>query len=98
MLRRASENPEVFWGEVADELYWFKRWDKVLEWNYPDSKWFEGGLTNLCYNRVDHHVKKGRGSNAAIIWENGEGLTPRVLTYSQLLCEVKRFRSIAEMK
>ncbi len=91
MLKRALEDPEDFWGEVAEELYWFKRWDKVFEWNYPDFTWFKGGVTNISYNCLEYNIKRGRGNHAAIIWENGEGLPTRVLTYNQLLYEVKRF-------
>jgi len=93
MLKRALEDPEGFWGEVAEELYWFKRWDKVFEWNYPDFTWFKGGVTNIAYNCLEYNVKRGRGNHTAIIWENGEGLPPRALTYNQLLYEVKRFAS-----
>ena len=91
MLKRALEDPEGFWGEIAKELYWFKRWDKVFEWNYPNFTWFKGGMTNLSYNCLERNVQRGRGNCAAIIWENGEGLPTRILTYNQLLNEVKRF-------
>jgi acetyl-CoA synthetase len=91
MLKRALDDPEGFWGEVAQELHWFKPWNKVFDWNYPFFKWFQGGVTNLSYNCVDYHVKKGNGNRAAIIWENGEKEATRVLTYNQLLFEVKRF-------
>lgn len=91
MLDRALKDPESFWGEAARQLHWFKPWDRVLEWNYPDIKWFAGGQTNLSYNAVDCHVlQKGRGEKAAIIWESGETGQGRVLTYSQLLDNVKR--------
>jgi len=93
MLKRALEDPESFWGEVAEELHWFRRWDKVFEWNYPDFTWFKGGITNISHNCLERNVKKGRGNHAAIISENGEGLPARVLTYNQLLYEVKRFAS-----
>ncbi|MCK4433941.1 acetate--CoA ligase [Candidatus Bathyarchaeota archaeon] len=91
MLKRALEDPEGFWGKVAEELHWFERWEKVFEWDYPNFSWFKGGVTNLSYNCLERNVEKGRGNHAAIIWENGEGLQTRVLTYNQLLYEVKRF-------
>ena len=91
ILKRALEDPENFWGEVAEELYWFRRWDRVFEWNYPNFTWFKGGATNLAYNCLERNIEKGRGNHAAIIWENGEGFPPRVLTYNQLLHEIKRF-------
>jgi len=93
MLVRALEDPENFWGEMASELHWFKRWDKVFEWNYPDFSWFKGGTTNLAYNCLERNIEKGNGSKPAIIWENGEGLPKRVLTYDELLLEVKKFAS-----
>ena len=91
MLRRALEDPEGFWGEIAEELHWFKRWEKVFEWKYPEFTWFKGGVTNISYNCLERNVKEGRGNHAAIIWENSEDLPTRVLTYNQLLYNVKRF-------
>ena len=91
MLERALQDPEGFWGEVASELRWFRRWEKVFEWNYPEFSWFKGGTTNLSYNCLDRNIEKGRGSKPAILWENGEGLPRRALSYSELLTEVKRF-------
>jgi len=91
MLKRALEDPEGFWGEVAEELFWFRRWDKVFEWSYPNFTWFKGAITNLSYNCLERNIQRGRGDHAAIIWENGEGLPTRILTYNQLLHEVKRF-------
>ncbi|MGB9676580.1 MAG: acetate--CoA ligase [Candidatus Bathyarchaeales archaeon] len=93
MLKRALENTEDFWGEVASELHWFRHWDKVFEWNYPNFTWFKGGTTNIAYNCLESNIAKGRGNHAAIVYENGEGLPTRVLTYNQLLHEVKRFAS-----
>ena len=48
--RRSIDDPQGFWGEVAEELDWFTPWDTVLEWDLPDAKWFVGGKTNLCHN------------------------------------------------
>lgn len=90
-LKRALDDPEGFWGEIANELFWFKRWDKVFEWSYPNFSWFKGGITNLAYNCLERNINNGRGDRPAIIYENGEGLPRRVLTYGQLLQEVKQF-------
>ncbi|MEM0377666.1 MAG: acetyl-coenzyme A synthetase N-terminal domain-containing protein, partial [Thermofilum sp.] len=46
----ALRDPEKFWSEVARNLYWFRTWDRVLEWNPPFARWFVGGLTNASYN------------------------------------------------
>ena len=91
VLDRALEDPEGFWGDIASELHWFKRWDKVFEWNYPDFSWFRGGVTNLAHNCLERNINNGRGDRPAIIYENGEGLPRTVLTYDELLHEVKQF-------
>jgi len=93
MLKRALDDPDGFWGETAEELHWFKRWDKVFEGDHRNFSWFKGGITNISYNCLEHQVKKRRGNHAAIIWETGEGFPTRVLTYNQLLHEVKEFSS-----
>lgn len=90
MWQRSIEDPAGFWGEAAENLYWFKRWDRVLDWQLPDAKWFSGGLTNISYNCLDAQVAQGRAAHTAILWE-GEPGEVRTLTYAQLLGEVCRF-------
>jgi acetyl-CoA synthetase len=36
--KRSVEDPEGFWGAVAENFYWRKKWDKVLEWNFTEPK------------------------------------------------------------
>ena len=69
----ADADPVSYWGEIAEQFHWFKKWDTVLEWNNPYAKWFNGGKTNICYNALDVHVKSWRKNKAAIIWEGEEG-------------------------
>jgi acetyl-CoA synthetase len=93
IYRRAREDPEGFFAGLAERLDWFRRWDRVLEWNPPWAKWFVGGQLNAAYNCLDRHVASGRRNKAAIIWE-GEPGDSRVLTYDQLLREVNRFANV----
>jgi len=86
---RADQDIEGFWAEAAGELDWFKKWDRVLEWNVPWAKWFVGGELNVAYNCVDRHAATWRKTKAAIIWE-GEPGEERVLTYRDLYREVNR--------
>jgi acetyl-CoA synthetase len=90
IYRESVEQPEKFWAGVAEELHWFKKWDKVLEWNNPWAKWFVGGQINLSYNCLDRHVQTWRKNKAAIIWESEPG-DIRTLTYQQLHREVQKF-------
>src|SRR5947207_9927207 len=75
---------------MAEELHWFKKWDRVLEWNVPHAKWFLGGKINLSYNCLDRHIATWRRNKAALIWE-GEPGDKRTLTYQQLHAEVCKF-------
>ena len=82
-------DPEGFWERAAQELPWFRPWDRVYEADPPTFRWFVGAQTNLAYNAVDRHVAEGNGGRAALIYLNERG--DRVgLTYAQLLDEVKR--------
>src|SRR5438552_5168640 len=69
MYRESIDNPDQFWGAIASELHWFKKWDRVLEWHSPFARWFVGGRTNLAYNCLDRQIELGRGDKPAILWE-----------------------------
>ena len=95
--------PEKFWAGVAEQLHWFKPWDKVLEFEAPDAKWFLGGQTNLCYNCVDRQVEAGKGDKPAIVWEAepmGDDGKPVVVTYTyaDLQRETAKFANVLKAK
>ncbi len=90
MHKESIENPEKFWGEVAETLDWFKKWDKV--WESTDTfpgKWFSGGKLNVSYNCIDRHIKNGRGDQVAIIWEGDDGIEKK-FTFMELLKQVSK--------
>ena len=58
-IQRAQAAPEDFWAEAAEQLPWFRKWDRVLEWNPPGFRRFLNAETNLAYNCLDHHVAEG---------------------------------------
>jgi acetyl-CoA synthetase len=93
MYNRSIQDPERFWAEEARKLDWFKTWDKVLYWQPPFARWFEGGKLNACYQCVDRHVKTWRRSKVAIYWE-GELGDSQVLSYSTLYRWVNKFASV----
>ncbi len=86
---KAAADPEGFWAGFAEQLTWFRKWDRVLEWNPPHAQWFVGGKLNAAYNCVDRHVQNGKRNKAAIIWE-GEPGDRRVLTYWDLYRQVNK--------
>lgn len=89
---QAEADPEAFWAGWAERLHWFRRWDRVLEWTPPYSKWFVGGTLNASYNCLDRHVDAGRGDRTALLWE-GEPGDKRTFTYAELHREVMRAAS-----
>ena len=90
IYERSAKDPEAFWGEMAQEIDWFKMWDKVLQWNPPFAQWFVGGKLNVSYNCLDRHLKGSRRNKAALVWEGEDG-DWRVYTYWDLHREVCRF-------
>ncbi len=89
LYEKAARDREGFWAEMAESLDWFRRWDRVLEWNPPFARWFVGGKLNVSHNCVDRHCRTWRRTKAAIIWE-GEPGDSRVLTYLDLQREVSQ--------
>jgi acetyl-CoA synthetase len=92
LARRAEEDPDRFWAEIARELYWATPWQRVLDWSPPDAKWFVGATTNLAYNCLDRHLSGPRRDKPALLWE-GEPGDSRVLSYAELHREVCRLAS-----
>ena len=91
LYKRSMDDPEGFWGELAaQELHWFKPWDKVLQWDEPTVQWFAGGQLNISYNCLDRHLTGPRRHKAALVWE-GEPGDSVTLTYAQLHYQVCLF-------
>jgi acetyl-CoA synthetase len=90
IYEKARQDPEGFWAKFAEELDWFQKWNRVLDWQPPFAKWFLNGKLNVSYNCIDRHLKSARRNKAAIVWE-GEPGDWRVYTYWDLYREVCRF-------
>ncbi len=96
IYKRSVDDPEGFWAEMAEKtLVWFKKWDKVLEYNFerPEIKWFIGGKLNVSYNCLDRFITTATRNKAAIIWEADDG-SYKTYTYQQLYYEVNRFANV----
>jgi len=84
-FNEALLNPQAFWGRAGEEISWYKAWDRVLDDTTPPFyRWFEGGELNTCYNAVDLNIEKGRGDQAAVIYDSPVTNTVKKLTYSEL--------------
>jgi len=94
--RRSIEDPEGFWGEIAEDVRWIKKWDKVLDdTNKPFYRWFTGGELNTCYNALDRHVEEGRADQAALIYDSPVTCnTVKTFTFRELRDEVAKFAGV----
>jgi propionyl-CoA synthetase len=91
-FERSLRDPAAFWSEAAEGVYWHKRWEKALDDSRPPFyRWFVGGEMNTCYNALDLHVEKGRGSRLALIYDSPVTNTVKTFTYLELRDRVARF-------
>ena len=95
MAVSALKDPQAFWEAEANELEWYKKWDKVLDdSNKPFFKWFTGAKTNIVHNAIDRHLKTHRKNKLALIWESEDGTDHRTYSYFAMNREVSRFANI----
>ena len=89
---RSLRDPETFWGEAAEQVHWYRKWDKVLdESNKPFYRWFTGGEVNTCYNALDLHVENGRGEQTALIYDSPVTDQIKSFSYRELRDKVAPF-------
>ncbi|MCB9138998.1 MAG: acetate--CoA ligase [Caldilineaceae bacterium] len=89
---RSIEDPEQFWGHWAERYEWFKPWDEVMAWDYPNHRWFVGGETNITLNALDRHADGPNRNRLAFIWIAEDG-SERKVTYYELRRLVSKFAS-----
>jgi propionyl-CoA synthetase len=88
---QSLRDPQGFWGAVAEDIYWERRWDRVFDDARPPYyRWFTGGVLNTCYNALDLHVDRGRGKQRALVYDSPVTDTIRTFTYAELRDEVAR--------
>ncbi|XP_078424063.1 acyl-CoA synthetase short-chain family member 3, mitochondrial isoform X1 [Cetorhinus maximus] len=94
-FRQSIEEPEKFWSECAQEISWFKPWQKTLDLsNPPFVRWFVDGELNVCYNALDRHVENGLGDQIAIIHDSPVTDTKQSITYKEALEQVSRLAAV----
>jgi acetyl-CoA synthetase len=96
MYQRSVEDPEGFWGEIAEGFVWKKKWDQVMDCSFGKEvyiKWFIGGKTNISVNALDRHLEK-RGEQTALIWEGNNPGEGSKLTYREMYTQVCKFSNV----
>ena len=88
--QRSLRDPDGFWAEQAALIDWQRPFDRVCDNdNPPFTRWFPGGLTNLCHNAVDRHLVQ-RAGERALIFVSTEVDEERVYSFAELHAEVQR--------
>jgi acetyl-CoA synthetase len=96
--QKSVQDPQGFWGEVAQDFFWRKRWDQVCHWDSGTSEceWFQGAKLNITENIFDRRLYTHK-DRVAIIWEpNDPDEQSQIITYGQLFDLV--CRCVAQMR
>jgi acetyl-CoA synthetase len=96
LYQESLADPEGFWGRLAEELTWFRKWERVLMDDFAHARhaWFIGGTLNAAYNCLDRHLLGSHKDKAAIVWEGEPEGETKIFTYQQLYEEVCRFANV----
>ncbi|MHB8190813.1 MAG: propionyl-CoA synthetase [Ferrimicrobium sp.] len=93
--KSSAGEPEVFWGEAAKGIDWYRKPTVVLDRSRdPIFKWFSDGVLNTCYNAVDRHVENGLGETTALIYDSPVTNTKAKYSYHELLEQVAHFAGV----
>ncbi len=94
--QKSVDDPEGFWGAIAEKYKWHKKWDQVLEWSFegkdaPDVKWFKNGKLNITENIFERNLPE-RKDQIALIWEPNNPEDKEIkITYGDLFKKVKQY-------
>ena len=96
LYRQSIEDPAGFWGEQAERITWFRKWDTVMEQDFAKGQhqWYLGGKLNASYNCLDRHLDGPKRDQPALIWEGDDPGDSKTLTYAELHKEVCRFSNV----
>ncbi|KPA83996.1 putative acetyl-CoA synthetase [Leptomonas pyrrhocoris] len=97
-----SQNDQ-FWAEIARrDFYWKKFWaddQHVKTYNFDKSKgpifakWFEGGVTNVCYNALDRHLPEHK-DRVCFYFEGNDPNVTATITYGQMYTQVVEMANV----
>ena len=95
--RRAAQDPDGFWREVAARIDWTAPFSVVKDVSFEREdfriRWFADGVLNASWNCVDRHLAE-RADQVAIIWEGDDPAQSRAITWRELHAEVCRMANV----
>ena len=94
LYNESINNPEEFFKKLAKEnISWINDFTKVHNNEFSNTKWFQGGKTNVSLNCIDRHLDK-HSNKVALIWEGDDPNESKKFTYKELHTEVCKFANI----
>ena len=94
LYKESIENPEKFFRTLAiDNISWIQNFDKVHNKKFANTKWFEGGKTNISLNCIDRHLEDS-AEKIALIWEGDDPNESKKFTFRELHIEVCKFSNV----
>ena len=94
LYKESVENPKKFFEQMANEnISWLKDFNEIHNESFSDTKWFEGGKTNVSFNCIDRHLNDD-ANKTALIWEGDDPSDSKKLTYQELHDEVCKFANV----
>lgn len=88
IYQRSLKNPVKFWEDLAEKLFWFRRWKTAFRHSPPFFEWFSGGIINITSNIFEKNVLGWENikQKSALIWiPEPVAEEPKILTYEELL-------------
>ena len=94
LYKESIENPDIFFKNLAQEnITWIKDFDTTHNGEFSNTKWFEGGKTNVSMNCLDRHLQNS-GNKVALIWEGDNSNETKQFTFKDLFEEVCKFANV----
>jgi len=94
LYKESIENPEKFFQTLAlENISWIENFDKVHNKKFANTKWFEGGKTNISLNCIDRHLEDS-AEKIALIWEGDDPNESKKFTFRELHIEVCKFSNV----
>ncbi|KRA81787.1 acetyl-coenzyme A synthetase [Lysobacter sp. Root667] len=94
LYAESVQQPEAFWGRVAQRLDWFRKPTKIKDVSFQlddfHIRWYEDGELNASVNCLDRHLDT-RGDKTALLFEHDDpNLPAEHVTYRDLHARVCR--------
>jgi len=94
LYEQSINNPSEFFSSLAKEnLFWMEDFTSTHNGEFANTKWFEGGKTNISVNCIDRHLKDSP-NKIAVIWEGDNPDDSKELTFQELHDEVCKFANV----